>query len=243
MASPLLSYSDQIWSMHNSKSSAGFSLDIPLIMLVASVLKVYYWFGEHFDLSLLVQACIMVVVQIVLLKVALDNRPVASVKDGIEHIPFHDSKEGELRIVRPYNFWQWRSSRPYWQFLAYFTLTLSLLQLFVGSVPLYIALLGYAGLAIEAILPIPQILSNQNAHSCKGFRASVLANWLAGDMMKMSFFFFSQGLIPWPFKLCGMFQFGCDICLGVQYYVFGDGSSARSSVDRWAMAEKGDRLT
>lgn len=37
--SPVLSYSDQALSMHKNKSSAGFSLDIPLIMLVASLLK------------------------------------------------------------------------------------------------------------------------------------------------------------------------------------------------------------
>jgi hypothetical protein len=37
--SPILSYSDQAFSMHRNKSSAGFSLDIPLIMLVASLLR------------------------------------------------------------------------------------------------------------------------------------------------------------------------------------------------------------
>lgn len=37
--SPILSYSDQALAMHRNKSSAGFSLDIPLIMLVASLLK------------------------------------------------------------------------------------------------------------------------------------------------------------------------------------------------------------
>ena len=39
VASPVLSYSDQILSIHRTKSSQGFSLDIPLIMLVASILK------------------------------------------------------------------------------------------------------------------------------------------------------------------------------------------------------------
>lgn len=39
MMSPLLSYGDQVISMHRNCSSAGFSLDIPLIMLVASVLR------------------------------------------------------------------------------------------------------------------------------------------------------------------------------------------------------------
>ena len=37
--SPVLSYSDQAYSMHRTRSSAGFSLDIPLIMLVASLLR------------------------------------------------------------------------------------------------------------------------------------------------------------------------------------------------------------
>jgi hypothetical protein len=37
--SPLISYSDQAVSMHRNKSSNGFSLDVPLIMLVASLLR------------------------------------------------------------------------------------------------------------------------------------------------------------------------------------------------------------
>lgn len=39
ISSPLTSYADQILSIHRSRSSMGFSLDIPLIMLVASILK------------------------------------------------------------------------------------------------------------------------------------------------------------------------------------------------------------
>ena len=45
--SPILSYSDQVMSMHRNKSSAGFSLDIPLIMLVASVLKYEFLLAPH----------------------------------------------------------------------------------------------------------------------------------------------------------------------------------------------------
>lgn len=37
--SPILSYGDQAASMHRNKTSAGFSLDIPLIMLVASLFR------------------------------------------------------------------------------------------------------------------------------------------------------------------------------------------------------------
>lgn len=37
--SPILSYTDQVISMYRKRSSAGFSLDIPLIMLVASICR------------------------------------------------------------------------------------------------------------------------------------------------------------------------------------------------------------
>src|SRR5438045_3121948 len=87
--------------------------------------------------------------------------------------------------------------------------------------PIYISFLGYAGLAVEALLPLPQILKNHSARSCEGFRLSVIANWLLGDAMKMSYFFLSSEVIPWPFRLCGMFQAGCDSYLGYQFYIYG----------------------
>lgn len=69
--SPLTSYTDQILSIQRNGTSAGFSLDIPLIMLCASILKIFYWPGARYDVALLVQALIMVAVQVVLLKVRL----------------------------------------------------------------------------------------------------------------------------------------------------------------------------
>ena len=102
MISPLTSYTDQIFSINRTRTSAGFSLDIPLIMLTASILKIFYWPGARYDLTLLIQAIVMVAVQGVLLKVALDNRP-ARRDEG----PFKDMDGG-----RPFNFWRWRLQRP-----------------------------------------------------------------------------------------------------------------------------------
>lgn len=39
VTSPVTSYADQIYAINKTRSSAGFSMDIPLIMLVASILK------------------------------------------------------------------------------------------------------------------------------------------------------------------------------------------------------------
>jgi hypothetical protein len=103
----------------------------------------------------------------------------------------------------------------------------------LSSTGFYISLLGYTGLAIEAILPIPQILKNHAARSCKGFRPSVILNWVAGDCMKMSYFFLSKEFIPWPFKLCGCFQAGCDAYLAWQFVRYGSGGGGGMGMEMW----------
>jgi hypothetical protein len=132
VVSPLTSYADQTYAIHRTKSSAGFSLDIPLIMLVASILKIFYYPGAQFDTSLLIQAFIMIAIQLILLKVALDNRPSHSSKGGEASLPFAAAHQGILSGSRPYNFWQWRSPKPYWQFLLYLFIILTVLELIIA---------------------------------------------------------------------------------------------------------------
>ena len=72
-------------------------------MLTASILKIFYWPGARYDIALLVQAMIMIVVQAILLKVALDNRP--SWRGESPFAPPNDD--------RPWGFWRWKSQRPY----------------------------------------------------------------------------------------------------------------------------------
>lgn len=114
-------------------------------------------------------------------------------------------------------------------FLAYFVGILTIIHLTpVAESVYYIDLLGYIGLAVEAILPLPQIVANHRSGSCKGFRISVVAAWVLGDTMKMSYFFSSSETIPWAFKLCGIFQCVCDFYLGFQCYFFSRNSISHS---------------
>ncbi len=82
------------------------------------------------------------------------------------------------------------------------------------------------GLSVAATLPLPQMVAHARAQSCKGFRFSVLASWLAGDAMKLFWFFTSSTEITLAFKMCGIFQAGCDAFLGVQYLMYGSGDPA-----------------
>ena len=109
-------------------------------------------------------------------------------------------------------------------------IALTAFELVLSPIPslysLYATSIGYAGLSIEATLPLPQILSNFRSRSCKGFRISVLVSWIAGDIMKMFWFFNATTEIPWAFKLCGIFQMFCDLFLGLQFWLYGNGDRA-----------------
>ena len=165
----------------------------------------------------------MVVVQVLLLHVTLENRPSSSTSySNALKAPLAASTTTKT-IPRPYNFWRWRSSRPYWSFLTYYTLVLGILHILFGGPTLYAEVLGYVALSIEATLPLPQVYENNERKAFKGFRLSLLANWLLGDIMKMIFFFGSKGSVPVAFKTCGIFQFACDIFLGMQYWIYGSG--------------------
>ena len=176
----------------------------------------------------------MVAVQSVLLRVALDNRPVRR-------------DEGPFKSIdasgRPFNFWRWRAQRPYWETLALLTLIVLVLHTMLrpDSTSPYTQFIGYLGLAVEAILPLPQVFANKRAQSCKGFRLSVLVNWVIGDAMKMAYFFNAEpGKVPWAFKLCGIFQALCDAGLGAQYWIYGDAEGERG---RKGVQEKDDRIS
>jgi hypothetical protein len=62
--------------------------------------------------SLLLQAIIMVGMQIVLLKIALDHRLPPSSKGGEAALPFVGAQDPVSGWQRPYDFWQWRSPKP-----------------------------------------------------------------------------------------------------------------------------------
>ncbi|KAI0490901.1 hypothetical protein F4859DRAFT_459645 [Xylaria cf. heliscus] len=240
IASPILSYADQAISMHRAKSSAGFSLDIPLIMLVASIFRIFYYPGSKYDVALLIQSFCNVFMQLILLKIALDNRPTSSSRGGDAAIPFAGSQDGLSGLRRPYNFWRWRSSKPYWQFLLGLSIALTALELllapFESIYPAYSALTGYIGLSVEATLPLPQLYANAQSKSCKGFRFSVLASWIVGDSMKMFWFFTATTEIPVAFKLCGVFQAICDGLIGVQYFIYGNRGPAVKAQQDWELA-------
>lgn len=71
---PLFSYGTTVLGIRKKESSQGFSIDICGTMLVASILRIFYYFNDPFELTLLRQCFIMIFIQIILLNYALKYR-------------------------------------------------------------------------------------------------------------------------------------------------------------------------
>lgn len=84
---PLYTYGTACWSIFRKQTLVGFSLDICATMLMASVLRILYYFVSPYEPSLLRQSLVMVVIQCVLLKVSLKYRPSTYNPDTLAELP------------------------------------------------------------------------------------------------------------------------------------------------------------
>lgn len=219
--SPLTSYLDTIVTIHRRKSSAGFSLDVCAIMLVSSICKVYFWISRRYEMSLFIQAIVMICVQLVLLKLALQHRPRQWAHGPLDRDP--DTNTNKDEIKRPFDFWRWEKEQPYWIFITRFSLALGLLQLGLGWWSPYVESLGLIGPLIEAVLPLPQILTIRSRESVDGFRISLLVSWIGGDIMKLWYLCSGSADVALQMVICAFIQSMLDAYIGFQYYMYTTG--------------------
>ena len=68
---PSLGFFIQIMKIQQEKTSEGFSKLLVLILLIANILRIFFWIGKHFTIVLLLQSILMVLTQFYLLYVCL----------------------------------------------------------------------------------------------------------------------------------------------------------------------------
>ncbi|GAA5982043.1 hypothetical protein JCM10908_004715 [Rhodotorula pacifica] len=218
---PPLAYADQYRSICKKHDSRGFSTDVTGILIIANVTRLVYWLGERFQTYLLVQSILMIVTQFGLLYVCVLYRP---------------SDWQAMRPPRPADFWQWASFGTYLEATAILIVGHAVLFLVLHKIDLYVQVLGFIALGLEATLPIPQVIDNYRAKSTAGFRRSVLAAWALGDFGKTLYFFVTPNN-PLQFKLCGLFQLSVDLLLCVQTFMYRK-ETARELAERKSLRDQ-----
>ncbi|WWC91207.1 uncharacterized protein L201_006149 [Kwoniella dendrophila CBS 6074] len=86
---PPLIYADQAYSIVKKKDSSGFSHDVCGVLLIANIIRVFFWLGNRFETPLLIQSLLLIVSQLILLAICLHYKPTAtdSSEDATNYAP------------------------------------------------------------------------------------------------------------------------------------------------------------
>ncbi|RXK37855.1 hypothetical protein M231_04853 [Tremella mesenterica] len=75
---PPLIYADQAYSIVRKRDSSGFSHDVCGVVIIANIIRVFFWLGKQFELPLLVQSLLLILSQLLLLSLCLHYAPASS---------------------------------------------------------------------------------------------------------------------------------------------------------------------
>ncbi|BEJ08527.1 hypothetical protein CcaverHIS641_0506210 [Cutaneotrichosporon cavernicola] len=133
---PPLVYVDQAASIIRKRDSSGFSKDVCGVVIIANIIRVFFWLGERFELALLVQSVLLIISQLALLWICLYYTPLPApgiaIGDEEEADELLDHEEEEIKPSRPFNFWQWPRLGSYLEFLAGLIVLLTITHVILG---------------------------------------------------------------------------------------------------------------
>jgi len=204
---PVLGYIPQYNKFLQRKSSEGFSHYISFILLVANILRIFFWFGKQFDTVLLAQSIVMIIAQLFMLELWIRLSP----KDLIL-----STKRKRFQDFNLQYFWNWEDFPSYLMFLVSLVVSISFLTLLLIDFNWYVETLGFLALSIEALLGIPQMITNYRKGSTSGLSVEMVASWFIGDSFKSVYFLLNGA--PIQFILCGTVQLIVDILIFYQIF-------------------------
>ncbi|KAI8981860.1 PQ loop repeat-domain-containing protein, partial [Mycotypha africana] len=205
---PVIGYIDQYFLIKRKQSSDGFNIMTCAILLFANVLRIFFWFGKRFEVTLLLQSIAMIITMVILLQVV--------VKYKHERRSTLDLFYNETGLFK--SFWKWEYYSSYIKCITVFILVMAFLHLFLERYAVYVEILGYLSLGIESTLPLPQCISNFKNRSTHGFSSLVLATWFLGDSFKLFYFIFTEA--PLQFIICGSIQLFIDSLIVLEFILF-----------------------
>lgn len=194
-------YAPQYQQIQRTKNTEGFSTWVCLVLLVANILRILFWFGKQFEVTLLLQSVVMIVTMLFMLHLCC----------SIQNSNRISTKQHHITDLDPQFFWSWDGFMDYLVFLLTFTMPCAFITLILLDSSLFVEALGSLAVMSEAMLGIPQLLQNQRNHSTLGMSVNMVLLWMVGDCFKMSYFVLNDS--PHQFVLCGLAQIMVDFSI------------------------------
>ncbi|KAK0424686.1 hypothetical protein QR680_008792 [Steinernema hermaphroditum] len=210
-------YVFQYAEIYQRKSALGFSLYVCLALCVANILRILFWFGKHFKITLLVQSIVMLICMFLMLEISVRmNRKLVNKSQRTSILNGHFISD----------FWQWSDLKSYAIALALFTAVASAITAACIGFQWYVEALGLVALLVEAMLGVPQMMRNFQRKSTTGMSVKMVLMWLIGDLAKTAYFVIHRE--PAQFWICAILQITIDIIILLQVVVYGRRSRSPS---------------
>lgn len=193
---PSLGYFMQTLKFKKTKSSKGFSKSICLIIYTSQILRVFFWIGKPFKITLLYQSILIIVFQIYLIHLWVKyhqtfDKNKSSNENQVNEFNIYEKKELiEYLIdwsdtISPNKIWNWSSQIEYYKFMSLIVFILLLICGVVGIHNVFLTnLIGTISVISESSTLIPQIIVSCKTKNPSNLSTSMVALWLIGDSCK-----------------------------------------------------------
>lgn len=193
---PSLGYFLQCLKFKKTKSSKGFSKSICLIIYTSQILRVFFWIGKPFKITLLYQSILVITFQIYLIHLWIKyhktvDKNKKSNENQINELNYYEKKDLiEYLIdwsdtISPNKIWNWPSQIEYYKFMSLMVFTLLLISGVVGIHNVVLTnIYGTISVISEASTLIPQIIVSCKTKNASNLATSMVALWLIGDSCK-----------------------------------------------------------
>lgn len=204
---PLVGYIHQYMKIKVLKSTEGFSKLVSFILIMAYIIRIFFWIGNHFEITILINAIFGTIMQLLLLKICVkyDKKLQRN-----QHI---------TRLLNLKEFWNWPFFYDYFFFTSLITILIGFISNIIGyDNRAYIFFLGVLTSMIEAFLDIPQIYElymSKNPHTISYL---LIFGWLSGDIFKVSYY--CSRNTPIQLIICAIFQLSTDFIVIYQIYYY-----------------------
>lgn len=219
-------YIPQYRDIRRTQNTEGFSTYVCLMLLVANILRILFWFGRHFESPLLWQSIIMILTMLMMLKLCTEVRVANELNLKRRSFAASDSKDEEFKPPprRSFldfdmnSFWHWSRFTDYLQCVLSFTFVTGYITYLCLDFVLFVETLGFLAVFTEAMLGIPQLYHNHQNRSTEGMSVKMVLMWTSGDTFKTVYFIINQA--PFQFSICGLLQVFVDIAILLQVYFY-----------------------
>ncbi|XP_050929500.1 solute carrier family 66 member 2 isoform X2 [Lates calcarifer] len=206
-----LPYVPQYQEIQKSNNSEGFSTRVCLVLLIANILRIFFWIGKQFELTLLLQSVVMILTMFAMLHLCCT----------VQNTNRVSTKRHRLSDLDLNYFWKWSAFEDYLLFCFGFTVLCAVVTLLLLDSVVFVEMLGSLAVMFEAMLGLPQLLQNFHNRSTKGMSVKMVLLWTAGDVFKTTYFVMNES--PAQFWVCGFVQILIDVAILLQCSVIIEG--------------------